>query len=429
MSLEQLHATAEAALGAASGLAWRHGGVVDDARQLTTVCLAVVLGDALVLGVTTARANAATPDLAFGDLGRWDVGSELANVAPARVWASRTSADRARFELEAPDAGGTTPEQLLRAVLQAPDDDAPRLVYADALLEQGDPRGALIAAQLGPEDEGLVTALLEEHQARWVPETSRGLAVRFARGFVEAVRCPDVAAGLSLGPLFEREPVRRVALAHTRSLDVAALTAPDWLERLTGLELGNRPVAAEFGLRPVDLERLLTSRRFRNLRSLTLQSQRLGDEGARVLARVGPSALPRLEALSVRHAGLGDAGLQVLVGTRWFRGLAAIDLSDNALGTEDAAHFAHGTWPRLHTLALDGNRLRSEGALRLAVASGLSQLEALSLARNRLTAAGVEALLEATALPSLRRLEVSGNALSETLLARVARRAAREEAG
>ncbi|MEZ4237102.1 MAG: TIGR02996 domain-containing protein [Myxococcota bacterium] len=32
-------------------------------------------------------------------------------------------------------------ERLLDAVRAAPDDDAPRLVYADRLLERGDPRG------------------------------------------------------------------------------------------------------------------------------------------------------------------------------------------------------------------------------------------------------------------------------------------------
>src|SRR4051812_39840541 len=34
---------------------------------------------------------------------------------------------------------------VLRAVLDRPDDDGPRLVYADWLLERGDPRGEYIA--------------------------------------------------------------------------------------------------------------------------------------------------------------------------------------------------------------------------------------------------------------------------------------------
>jgi uncharacterized protein (TIGR02996 family) len=40
---------------------------------------------------------------------------------------------------------------LLQAVLEAPHDDAPRLVYADRLIERGDPRGELIVVQCAME--------------------------------------------------------------------------------------------------------------------------------------------------------------------------------------------------------------------------------------------------------------------------------------
>ena len=40
-----------------------------------------------------------------------------------------------------------TEEELLAAVFAAPDDDAPRRVYADWLLERGDPRGEFIQLQ------------------------------------------------------------------------------------------------------------------------------------------------------------------------------------------------------------------------------------------------------------------------------------------
>ena len=41
----------------------------------------------------------------------------------------------------------THDEAFLQAILEAPDDDAPRLIYADWLEEQGDPRGAFIRVQ------------------------------------------------------------------------------------------------------------------------------------------------------------------------------------------------------------------------------------------------------------------------------------------
>src|SRR5262249_18017779 len=47
-----------------------------------------------------------------------------------------------------PSAGGDERTQLFAAVYASPDDDGPRAVLADWLLERNDPRGELIAMQL-----------------------------------------------------------------------------------------------------------------------------------------------------------------------------------------------------------------------------------------------------------------------------------------
>jgi uncharacterized protein (TIGR02996 family) len=52
---------------------------------------------------------------------------------------------------------------LLAAVLENPDDDAARLVLGDVLQEQGDPRGELIALQLGLGDAQRERTLLRKH--------------------------------------------------------------------------------------------------------------------------------------------------------------------------------------------------------------------------------------------------------------------------
>ena len=59
----------------------------------------------------------------------------------------------------------------LQQVLDNPDDDQLRLVYADALSERGDPHGELIAVQcalaLRPGDEGLrqkESELIQQHR-------------------------------------------------------------------------------------------------------------------------------------------------------------------------------------------------------------------------------------------------------------------------
>lgn len=89
----------------------------------------------------------------------------------------------------------TAERDMLRAIHDAPDDDAPRRVYADWLLERGDPRGELIQLQcelatMSPKDprrDNIVAreqALLKKHNARWGPFHDRRFAWAFTRGFV-----------------------------------------------------------------------------------------------------------------------------------------------------------------------------------------------------------------------------------------------------
>jgi uncharacterized protein (TIGR02996 family) len=86
----------------------------------------------------------------------------------------------------------TTADELLAAVYEAPDDDAPRAVYADWLQEQGDPRGEYIALELGTATRAAkarAKALLTAHADPWL-EPLRGAllksSVKWRRGFPSA---------------------------------------------------------------------------------------------------------------------------------------------------------------------------------------------------------------------------------------------------
>jgi uncharacterized protein (TIGR02996 family) len=87
-------------------------------------------------------------------------------------------------------------EAILQAVHDAPDDDGPRLVYADALLERGDPRGELIALQLAPaqgndrEQRKREKELLDAHGKQWLGELAPVVMAgyRFERGFLAECR-------------------------------------------------------------------------------------------------------------------------------------------------------------------------------------------------------------------------------------------------
>lgn len=74
----------------------------------------------------------------------------------------------------APKAGSD--EALLAAVYADPDSDAPRLVLADALMEQNDPRGEFITLQfrraagqtLSPAEVKTEKSLIDKHQKQWL---------------------------------------------------------------------------------------------------------------------------------------------------------------------------------------------------------------------------------------------------------------------
>ena len=79
-------------------------------------------------------------------------------------------------------------EALLAAIYAHPDDDAPRSVYADALIEAADPRGELIAFQLRQNRDPRVQTLLDRYSASWLgPLAPIVMASEWKRGFPESV--------------------------------------------------------------------------------------------------------------------------------------------------------------------------------------------------------------------------------------------------
>ncbi len=74
---------------------------------------------------------------------------------------------------------------LLAAIYAAPDDDEPRLVYADWLQERGDPRGEFITLQLAGKDVDRQAALIAEHGPTWIGDLPIAPhSVRWYRGFI-----------------------------------------------------------------------------------------------------------------------------------------------------------------------------------------------------------------------------------------------------
>jgi uncharacterized protein (TIGR02996 family) len=80
-------------------------------------------------------------------------------------------------------------DELLAQVIAKPEDDAPRLVLADALLERDDPRGELISLQLQPqgeEERRRAGSLLRKHERQWLGELATVTKNRvWRRGFLD----------------------------------------------------------------------------------------------------------------------------------------------------------------------------------------------------------------------------------------------------
>lgn len=145
---------------------------------------------------------------------------------------------------------------LLRAVLECPDDDTPRLLFADALEEAGEPdRAEFIRLQIaGPVPDGTKSWDYPERQRRlWArlrlkQEPDRLLPLFagtgvdcYVRGFVERVTCAADDWLAHADAILRQHPVRAVTLTTWPRADLAPgsrpgsfairATSPEWLAR------------------------------------------------------------------------------------------------------------------------------------------------------------------------------------------------------
>src|SRR5579885_2592247 len=198
-------------------------------------------------------------------------------------------------------------EGFLADVVAHPDDDAPRLIYADWLEEQGQPeRAEFIRVQcrlaVSPEDGALrrrERELLATHGEAWraeVPAWARA-ECEFRRGFVSAMTC-HVRDWLRHGDeLVRLLPIEELCFCADLSADAAPLADAPSLARLRCL------IVAYVGL---------------------------GDAGA---ARLAASPhLGQLDELSLAGNGLSADGAAFVARSRYLAGLRALDLRDNPIG-------------------------------------------------------------------------------------------------
>jgi uncharacterized protein (TIGR02996 family) len=154
----------------------------------------------------------------------------------------------------------THEEVFLQDVLENPDDDAPRLVYADWLLDRGDADGAGRAefiqlqcalARPGPDAPRAALrarerGLLDAHHRDWAAPLARmGCTCwAYSRGFVEGVALPAAAFLAHVPALARAAPVRHLKLYGAAGLMAAVARSPH-LARVRTLDLENNSLDDE----------------------------------------------------------------------------------------------------------------------------------------------------------------------------------------
>jgi uncharacterized protein (TIGR02996 family) len=406
-----VHETVERLLSGDARWLVHHGGDVDDGRQHTTLCLCVKTARGVVVGVGTSRTGPASPERAFADLAGWDAWTLKSNDVRCERWATRRAADRR--ELVVTRSGGS----LLDAVLERPDDDAPRLVYADWLAEQGDPRGEFILVQCELARTGVGEArraaleeraqqLLDAHRAQWLgPLTPEAASVSFERGFLSELTVHDADAVEAALPALAKEPVSVLVFASRRRVDVSRVLTWPWLATVRTLDFRtSRSSPVPMGRE--GLATLLSTRLLRRLTTFALTGQWVRDEGAVMLGET--DAFGALTELTLASDALTSSGVEALSKASWFAGLRRLSLADDGLGPDSAALLARVRFKRLARLNLASNRIGNEGALALTRSQHLKSLESLWLASNRIGVSGAEALLDADAFAKT-QLVLDGN--------------------
>jgi uncharacterized protein (TIGR02996 family) len=245
---------------------------------------------------------------------------------------------------------------MLRAIAANPDDDTPRLIYADLLDELGGAvntaRARFIRLQIetyrAPGDTGgtlaferkraEATDLANRHHRDWLHELptwcnplfgllGRAPADLFSRGFVERVSSRAKVFSLHAAELFDCAPIRALELQGGSAHLVPAVFACPPLARLRALTVQWRNVSAELAAA------LTTGPELSNLIELDLADCWLDERGARILSR--SDRFPVLRVLRLGGPPLCAGVVRTLAGSPKLAHLTTIDLLGGAVRPHD----------------------------------------------------------------------------------------------
>ncbi len=291
------------------------------------------------------------------------------------------------MELERHAGPGEPPDaevgaRFFEAILEHPENDSLRQVYADWLIEHGDPRGEFILLQCR-EAAGLATPaertrakrLLREHQAAWLGDAAPGLArCVFEKGFLAS--CALGRPGVSL-------PALGALVGHPVLATVRELHSEYGEEWMT-LPVITHPVLRSLrsiGVRVEELGDLLTRGGPWPFEHVTIIDQSITEVLDEFPRLDRTRSLPRLRALTLRTKWASQEWLGNWVGqlAAFRRGLSEVGLDFRgtpSMPVPDFGAFMLELWnrppPGLETVRVTVGRVQAAlhqeaGQLRLEV--------------------------------------------------------------
>lgn len=328
----------------------------------------------------------------------------------------------------------STETALLRAIRDMPDEDTPRLIYADFLDEEGySPRAEFIRvqierAQLPEHDprraplEDREHELLGEYECAWLgvePDQVNELAGWvFERGFVNEVAAPPSFMNGPGTDLCAAHPVRRWRVTSGRGTDfpedLREAGQRPWCSRLETLDLSgwyatlgelsgflgsrsNFALLRELNLthrEPLGtLPEIIEFAPFRD-QLKSLRCGHVGYEGGRLdvpefLRALGTNC--RLETFAAPVSLLMTDDVRDLLASDAMASLVSLDLHANQIEADGWGVF-RGAKFRLHELNISDTPLGGSALDRLLGCASLSELRTLHLDHCQCTAASVRAL-------------------------------------
>jgi uncharacterized protein (TIGR02996 family) len=297
----------------------------------------------------------------------------------------------------------STESALLAAVLANPDDDLPRLVYADWCDENGQPeRAEFIRLQIQTTLEERASELWNAHAEQWYPGMKRFAGeVGTDRGFPNHIGTSAGRFVKHAADLFAVAPTINEVLLQKLGRNAAALAkckAFAQVERLSFFETPFRRAEAEAFFR---CEYLHLLREF----DIAFTDTQMGPHGAAALAAC-PS-LVALEDLNLHNHAIFDWGALDIIDEEQFGTLRTIDFDNNGLTDEFADALAESDHiANLRALKLGSNHLTEVGVGHLCGAKLLSGLEQCELSRNPIGASAGAMLAAATFAGALRLLRL-----------------------